>query len=135
MVVIVRSTKKVCCRISMSDSEHVELVEPCIICFEGHDDRGTPTVCSKDIVVARDCACDYAIHRTCWEHWMDQRPLRHYGLRCLVCASPIERRRSRSEIIAEFIDAHEAQSAKACRYSVYLVGFIFFLIIMLSPYD
>ena len=115
--------------------EHVELVEPCIICFEVLDDRGTATVCSKDIVIARECACDYTLHRSCWERWRAHRPLRHHGLRCLVCASPIERRRSRGEVIAEFIDAHEAQSAKACRYTVYLVGFIIFLIIMLGPYD
>ena len=115
--------------------EHVELVEPCIICFEVLDDRGAATVRSKDIVIAHECACDYTVHRACWERWRTQRPSRHRGLRCLVCASPVERRRSRGEIIAEFIDAHEVQSAKACRYIVYVVGFVVFLIIMWGPYD
>ena len=115
--------------------EHVELAEPCIICFEVLDDRGRATVSSKDIVVARDCACDYTIHRKCWERWRAQRTLRQRSLRCLVCASPVQRRQSRGEIIAEFIEVHEAQSAKICKYSVLLAGCIIFLIMMLGPYD
>lgn len=114
--------------------EHVELFEPCIICFEVLDDRGTATVCSNDIIVARNCACNYTIHRMCWERWMAHRPSQQHDLRCLVCASPIQRRRSRGEIIAELIETHKAQSVKACMYSVYLVGCIIFIIIMLIPY-
>ena len=115
--------------------EHVELVEPCIICLEEFDDWGAAPLCSRDIVVARHCACNYTVHRTCWDRWRDQLPSRHRGLRCLVCSSAVERRRSTGEIIAEFIETHEAQRLKACRYIVYFVCFAIFLIITSGPYD
>jgi len=51
-----------------------------------------------------------------------------------VCSSAVERRRSRGEIIAEFLETHEAQSVRAFRYIVYAVGFIIFFIIMYAPY-
>lgn len=114
--------------------EHVELVEPCIICLEEFDDGGAAPLCSRDIVVARHCACNYTVHRTCWDRWRNQLPSRHRGLRCLVCSSAVERRRSRGEIIAEFLETHEAQSVRAFRYIVYAVGFIIFFIIMYAPY-
>ena len=115
--------------------EHVELVEPCIICFEEFDDSGAAPLCSRDIVVARHCACNYMVHRACWDRWRDQRPSRHRDLRCLVCSSVVERRRSRGEIIAEFIETHEVQSARACRYIVYVVCSAIFVVIMSGPYD
>ena len=115
--------------------EHVELVEPCIICFEEFDDGGAAPICSRDIVIAHHCACSYMVHRTCWDHWRDQLPSRHRGLRCLVCSSAIERRQSRGELIAEFIETHEVQSARACRYIVYSVCFAIFLIVMSGPYN
>ena len=113
--------------------EHVELVEPCIICFEEFDDEGVAALRAKDIVVSRYCACKYMMHRTCWERWMYERPSRYNGPRCLVCSSPVERRRSRSEIIAEFFGTYEVQSATICRFIIYIVGFAILLIVICSP--
>lgn len=113
--------------------EHVELVEPCIICFEEFDDEGIAALCSKDIVVSRQCACSYMMHRACWERWRNQRPTQYHGMRCLVCSSPVERRRSRGEIISEFFGTYEVQSARICKFIVFVAGFAILLIVMCSP--
>ena len=115
--------------------EHVELVEPCIICFEEFDDGGAAPLCSSDIVVTRHCACNYMVHRTCWNRWRKQLLSRRRGLRCLVCSSAVERRRSRGETIAEFIETHEVQSVRACRYIVYLVCIAILFIVVCGLYN
>jgi len=115
--------------------EHVELVEPCIICFEEFDNEGAAGLYSRDIIVARNCACNYTLHRACWERWREQRPSRRHGLRCLVCSSPVERRRSRGEIIAEFFETREVETAIVCKYIVYVVIFTLLIIIVYDPYS
>jgi hypothetical protein len=110
----------------MIDCEAVEHVE--------FDNEGAAGLYSRDIIVARNCACNYTLHRTCWERWRKQRPMRHRGLRCLVCSSPVERRRSRGEIIAEFFETHEVQSAILCKYIVYVVVFMILFLVMYEPY-
>jgi hypothetical protein len=74
------------------------------------------------------------LHRACWERWRKQRPLRHRGLRCLVCSSPVERCRTRGEIIAEFFETREVETAIVCKYIVYVVIFTLLIIIVYYPY-
>lgn len=114
----------------MIDCEDVKHVEHCIICYEIFDNMGAVTVCSKDIVIARECACNYIVHRTCWERWKEQRPFPNHDLQCLVCASPVELRRSRCEIMSGFIS-----HTRLCTYIVFVVGFTVFFVMTYSIYN
>ena len=116
---------------------HVEIPDPCIICFEDVDYAGAAPVCSHNVVISRDCACKYMIHRSCWEKWRVERPRRQKekGIRCLVCASPVERRRSRGEIISEMLARHHVETSKVCRLFIYFLGIVTVIVIACGPFN
>ena len=108
--------------------EPVELVEPCIICYDSEDEHGNMPVASSDFLQTNLCNCEYMVHASCMRHWLAARPINlpSHQIRCLVCSSIVEKKRSVGDRLRECCRLSPAAKRELCRYAFYLGGVALF---------
>ena len=115
--------------------DHVEYLEPCIICFDNIDENGNVTINSSNLLITLNCNCKYSVHRTCLNHWLQTRPHQNMAIRCLVCGSEVERSRTVREQIYDYIEDRHISVNYAYRYLLYTIAAVIFCFIIFLPYN
>ena len=96
-------------------TENIELEQSCIICFENSDEYNVGVVQSQNLVKNIYCGCNYWIHETCFLQWLVTRPYSS-DLKCLVCSSAVERKRTFYESTRDACRLSRARQNQLCHY-------------------
>ena len=109
---------------STEETECVELLEPCVICYDSEDATGSLPVKSSLFLQTNLCRCKYMVHNSCMMHWLAARPRTpsYDFMYCLVCSSPVERKRTIMERVSDWCRMSDNAKRRVCRYTVYTGG-------------
>ena len=115
----------------MFSTEDVELLDPCVICYETEDEDGNLPVKSTEFLDNISCRCEYMVHSNCIRQWLITRPRTypHYKVRCLLCSSTVEKKRSSKEKFMEFCTLSMEAKRQLCRYGAYMGGMTLLMLI------
>ena len=74
--------------------ETVEILEPCIICYEKFDENNNKPFMSTKFVKNINCNCKYMVHESCMNIWLENCIINTHrksklNIKCLICASPV----------------------------------------------